>query len=53
MHFKTDKCNLPIVGVDEFLKGKENVTRLDSSEVEFKSEELPDTARIIVMKTAL
>jgi len=66
MHFKTDKCNLPIVGVDEFLKGKENVTRLDSSEVEFKnvtrldssevefkSEELPDTARIIVMKSAL
>jgi len=53
MHFKTDKCKMPIVGVDEFLKGKENVTRLDSSEVEFKSEELPDTARIIVMKPAL
>lgn len=53
MHFKTDKCAYPIVGVDEFLKGKEGVTRLDASEVPFKREELPTTTQIIVLKPEL
>lgn len=53
MHFKTDKCAYPIVGVDEFLKGKEGVTRLDASEVPFKWEELPTTTQIIVLKSEL
>jgi len=53
MHFKTDKCDLPISGVDEFLSGKKDISWLDASEVEFKSGELPANAQIIVLKPAL
>ena len=53
MHYRTDKCAFPIAGVDDFLKGKEAVNRLDASEVEFKQEELPTTTQIIVLKSAL
>ena len=53
MHFKNDKCAFPIAGVDEFLQGKENVSRLDISELEFKQAELPATTEIIVLKPAL
>ncbi len=53
MHFRNDKCAFPIAGVDEFLKGKKNVSRLDASEVEFKQGELPATTQIIVLKPAL
>jgi len=53
MHFKTDKCAYPISSVDEFLKGKEGVKKLDASGAEFKREELPDTAQIIVLKPEL
>ena len=53
MHYKTDKCGFPIAGVDEFLKGKEGVSKLDTSEVEFKQGELPASTQIIVLKSAL
>lgn len=53
MHFKTDKCGFPISGVDEFLKGKEEVKKLNASEVEFKQAELPPTTQIIVLQPAL
>jgi len=53
MHYKTDKCDMPITGVGEFLRGKSNVTRLDASEVEFKSGELPPITQIMVLKPAL
>jgi L-ascorbate metabolism protein UlaG (beta-lactamase superfamily) len=53
MHYKTDKCDLPIVGVDEFLQGKSEVTRLNTSEVEFKSGQLPVSTQIVVLKSAL
>ena len=53
MHYKNDKCGMPIAGVDEFLRGKSNVTRLDSSEIEFKPGELPPSAQIMVLKPAL
>ena len=53
MHYKTDKCDFPIAGVEQFLQGKEGVTRLDASEVEFKSGELPPATQIIVLKPAL
>jgi len=53
MHFKTDKVVLPIAGVDVFLEGKNNVTRSDGSEIELKAGDLPDNARIIVLKPAL
>ena len=53
MHYKTDKCGFPIAGVDEFLRGKENVSRLDASEVEFKPGTLPTTTQIVVLKSTL
>jgi len=53
MHYKNDKCGFPIAGVDRFLQGKEGVSRLDASEVEFKPGELPASTQIIVLKSAL
>jgi len=53
MHYKTDKCFLPIAGVDEFLQGKKNIVRLSASEAEFKQGELPTETQIIVLKSAL
>jgi len=53
MHFKNDKCTFPIAGVDEFLQGKGSVSRLDTSEVEFKQGELPTTTKTVVLKPAL
>jgi len=53
MHYKTNKCGFPIAGVDEFLRGKKEVSRLDASEAEFKQGELPATTQIIVLKSAL
>lgn len=53
MHYKTSKCALPISKVDEFLKGKENVRNLNSSEIEYKKGKLPEKAEIIVLQHAL
>ena len=53
MHFKNSKCDFPISGVDEFLGGKKDISRLDASEVDFKSGELPANTQIIVLKPAL
>jgi L-ascorbate metabolism protein UlaG (beta-lactamase superfamily) len=50
MHYKTPGSNYPIGEVDEFLKGKNNVRRLDSSEVEINRETLPEKTEIIVPK---
>jgi L-ascorbate metabolism protein UlaG (beta-lactamase superfamily) len=53
MHYKTDKMNFPISGVDEFLKGKSNVTRVNGSEIEIKAGKLPAAAQIMVLKASL
>jgi L-ascorbate metabolism protein UlaG (beta-lactamase superfamily) len=53
MHFRNGKCAFPIAGVDEFLKGKKTVSRLDVSEVEFKQGGLPATTKTVVLKPAL
>ncbi len=54
MHYKNYRCpNHPTAGVDDFLRGKAGVTKLDTSEVEFKQGKLPATAQIIVLKPAL
>jgi L-ascorbate metabolism protein UlaG (beta-lactamase superfamily) len=52
MHFKNSECDYPVAGVDEFLRGKQNVACSDTSEVEFKKEALPDS-QILVLKPAL
>ncbi len=53
MHYKTAKCDYPISGVDDFLKGRKNVRRLDVAEVEFKKEQLPSATETVVLKHAL
>jgi L-ascorbate metabolism protein UlaG (beta-lactamase superfamily) len=53
MHFKTDKLDFPITGVDDFLKGKSDVIRSDESEIELKAGSLPADTRIIVLKQSL
>ncbi len=53
MHFKTPQCTYPIAGVDDFLRGKVNVEKMDSSEIEFKLDELPAVTQIVVLKPAL
>jgi L-ascorbate metabolism protein UlaG (beta-lactamase superfamily) len=53
MHYKTDKIGIPINGVDDFLKGKSNVTRADDSEIELRADKLPASAQIMVLKPAL
>jgi len=53
MHYKNERCpNLPAAGVDDFIKGKTNATRLEVSEAEFKAGVLPAAAQIVVMAPA-
>ena len=53
MHYKTEKVSFPLTGVEEFIKNKTSVTRLDGSEVEFKPGEVPAGPQIIVLKPSL
>jgi L-ascorbate metabolism protein UlaG (beta-lactamase superfamily) len=53
MHFKTDKADFPIAGVQDFLAGKTNVTRINNSEVEITPEKLPKATQIIVLQPSL
>jgi L-ascorbate metabolism protein UlaG (beta-lactamase superfamily) len=53
MHFKTEKMDFPISGVDGFIKGKSSATRSDSSEIELEAGTLPATTQIIVLKQSL
>jgi len=41
MHVKTDKCDLPITGVEDFLQKMSNVKRLQKSEIKLSSNMLP------------
>ena len=47
MHYKTDAIDFPIVGVDEFLAGKDNVERVNENFVAVK--ELPERTKIVVL----
>jgi L-ascorbate metabolism protein UlaG (beta-lactamase superfamily) len=54
MHYKNERCpTFPVAGVDEFLRGKQNVSKSDTSELDFTKEKLPATTQIIVLKPAL
>jgi L-ascorbate metabolism protein UlaG (beta-lactamase superfamily) len=53
MHYKTEKCGYPIAPIDEFLKNKENVNKINGSEVEFKADKLPSAIQIIVLQPSL
>lgn len=53
MHYKTARVNFPIAAVDDFLKGKANVKRLDRSEVELMPLTLPTETEVWVLEPAL
>ena len=53
MHFKNNKCDFPITGVEEFLRSKKDVKKPDASEVELKAGKLPEATQVIVLKPAL
>jgi len=52
MHYKTPVmgASFPIAGVDEFLKGKENVVKVGKNSVTFKKETLPQKTTICVLE---
>ena len=43
MHFKTEKCDLPIGEVDDFLAKMTNSKKLEKSEIELSRDNLPST----------
>jgi hypothetical protein len=45
--------SLPIASLDEFLKDKDNVTRVDGSEVTFTRADLPSSPQIMVLQPSL
>jgi len=54
MHFSNERCpHFPVAGVDDFIKGKSNVTNLEVSEMELTAGILPAAPQIVVMKPAL
>lgn len=53
MHFKTEKCGFPITPVDDFMTGKTNVKKLQSSEIELTKDTLPASTEIQVLKFAM
>lgn len=53
MHYRTEKCDFPIAGVEEFLADKTNAVRAMSSEIEVSRESLPGEQRIVVLEHEL
>ena len=53
MHFKNERCEFPVAGVEDFIRGKTAVTRTGVAEVEFKAGGLPDSTEIRVLDPAL
>ena len=53
MHYKTEKMSLPLSGLEEFLKDKDNVIRVGSSEVTLNLAELPTSPTIMVLQPSL
>ncbi len=53
MHCKTHKCDWPLNTIEDFLAGKKNVKKLNSSETEFKAGKLPEATEIMVLQPAL
>jgi L-ascorbate metabolism protein UlaG (beta-lactamase superfamily) len=53
MHYRNDKCSFPISGADEFLKGKANVKRLNTSDLELKGGQLSQATEIVVLQHAM
>ena len=53
MHYKTPKTDYPLAVVDDFLKDKKDVRRLDVSEIEITKISLPERTEIIVLRSQI
>lgn len=53
MHVKTAKCDYPIAGVEDFLRGRKNVNRVAASETEIRKDALPSEMETVVLQHAL
>jgi len=53
MHVKTGKLNFPIAPADDFLRGKTNVERAGTSEIEVSLASLPKETKIVVLEPSL
>jgi L-ascorbate metabolism protein UlaG (beta-lactamase superfamily) len=54
MHFKNSRCpDFPVAGVDDFVGKRQQVRRLDASEVEISQDKLPVTTETVVLTPAL
>lgn len=53
MHYHTPKCSFPVAEVDDFIKGKPNVTVRADSELEVTAGDVPSKQQIVVLKPAL
>ncbi len=53
MHYKTPKCGFPLLEVEAFLKGKQQVRKLSGSILEVKAGALPAKTEIVVLQHAL
>lgn len=53
MHYRTDRCEWLKFGAEEFITGKANARRLDSSEIELTAASLPHEQEIIVLQYAV
>ncbi len=49
MHFKTQSLEFPIADVEEFLKGAENVKRIEGAEYKIDKDSLPSLGNIVVL----
>lgn len=52
MHCKTDKCNWPLNTIEDFMSGKNNVKKMNSSETEFQAGKLPQPTEIVILEPA-
>jgi L-ascorbate metabolism protein UlaG (beta-lactamase superfamily) len=53
MHYKTEKCDFLSDGVEDFTRGKTNVTQVEGSEAAFSTADLPTGPQIITLKPLL
>ncbi len=51
MHYKNPKVDYPITGLERFSKGKKNLRKLNSSEIEIEKENLEEGPEIVVLES--
>jgi L-ascorbate metabolism protein UlaG (beta-lactamase superfamily) len=50
MHYKTPYADFPIAGVEDFLKGKVQVRKMNSGELVLNKKEMPEKEEIVVLQ---